>query len=86
MKLAKIVSALVCAMLLLGSQAFAAETNSDKAAKDQKLPACCEKAKAEGKECPHKCCIAARKEGKVCDKCPVAKDEKKKDEKKASNQ
>jgi len=82
MKLSKNLSALVCMVWLLASVAFAAETNSDKASKDQKLPACCEKAKAEGKECPHKCCIAARKEGKVCEKCPVAKDEKKKDEKK----
>lgn len=83
MKPTRILSVTICVLSLLGRVAFAAETNSDKATKDQKLPACCEKFKAEGKECPHKCCIAARKEGKVCEKCPVAKDEKKKDDKKA---
>jgi len=83
MKLIKTLSAMVCTLALVGSVAIAAESSDkDKAGKEQKLPACCEKAKAEGKECTHKCCVAARKDGKVCDKCPVSSDDKKKEDKK----
>jgi len=42
---------------------------------------CCDKAKAEGKECTHKCCTDAKKDGKTCEKCNPKK-EGKKDEKK----
>jgi len=53
----KSISAILCAVALLGSMGIAsAET-------------CCEKAKAAGKECEHKCCVKAKKEGKVCEKC-----------------
>ena len=30
---------------------------------------CCEKAKAEGKDCAHPCCVKAKADGKVCEKC-----------------
>ena len=30
---------------------------------------CCDKAKAEGKDCAHPCCVKAVKDGKVCEKC-----------------
>ena len=61
----KSISAILCAVALLGSLAIAsAET-------------CCEKAKAAGKECEHKCCIKAKKDGKVCEKCNPPKEEKK---------
>jgi len=43
--------------LLLVAPAFAAEKT------------CCEKAKAEGKDCSHPCCVAAHKDGKSCVKC-----------------
>ena len=38
---------------------------------------CCEKAKAESKDCTHKCCAAAKKDGKTCEKCNPKKEEKK---------
>jgi hypothetical protein len=58
----KSITSMLCALAFLGSVAFAsAET-------------CCEKAKAEGKDCAHKCCIAAKKDGKVCEKCNPKKD------------
>jgi hypothetical protein len=38
-------------------------------AADEKKLTCCEKAKADGKECTHKCCVAAKADGKVCEKC-----------------
>jgi hypothetical protein len=47
-----------------------------------KKQTCCEKAKAEGKECKHKCCVAAHKEGKSCEKCNPNKEDMKKDDKK----
>jgi hypothetical protein len=53
----KSLSAILCAVVLLGSMAAVrAET-------------CCEKAKAAGKDCEHKCCVKAKKEGKTCEKC-----------------
>ena len=42
----------------------------------------CEKAKAAGKECPHKCCVAAHKADKSCEKCNRNKEDLKKDSKK----
>jgi hypothetical protein len=84
MKLIKLLGVTACSLALLAGPAFAA----DDAAKDKtekKLPACCEKAKAEGKECTHRCCVAAKKEGKTCEKCLNAgkkKDESKKEESK----
>jgi len=61
----KSISAIICALVLLGSMAAVrAET-------------CCEKAKAAGKECEHKCCVKAKAEGKICEKCNPKKDDKK---------
>ncbi len=60
----KSITAIICAAALLGSLSLAgAET-------------CCERAKKEGKECPHKCCIKAKKEGKVCERCNPKKEAK----------
>jgi len=87
MKLIKTLSAVVCALAILAGPAMAADSSS-KDTKDKKQT-CCEKAKAEGKECTHKCCVAAHKEGKSCEKCnknkeDLKKDDKKKTEKKAN--
>jgi hypothetical protein len=60
----KSISAIVCALVLLGGMAAA------------RAESCCDKAKAAGKECEHKCCVKAKKEGKVCEKCNP-KEEKK---------
>lgn len=61
----KSISAIICALVLLGGLSFArAET-------------CCEKAKAAGKDCAHECCKKAKADGKVCEKCNPKKDEKK---------
>ena len=61
----KSITAIVCALAMLGSISLArAET-------------CCEKAKAAGKECEHKCGVQAKKDGKVCEKCNPKKEEKK---------
>jgi hypothetical protein len=60
----KSISAILCAMVLLGSMAVV------------RAESCCDKAKAAGKECEHKCCVKAKKEGKVCEKCNP-KEEKK---------
>ena len=84
MKLIKLLGLTACAVALLAGPAMAAE---EKPA--EKKQTCCEKAKAEGKECTHKCCVAAHKEGKSCEKCnknkeDVKKDDKKKTEKKAN--
>lgn len=59
MKLIKILTTLAFAVSILASPAFAADA----------LPACCAKAKKEGKECTKKCCVQAKKDGKVCEKC-----------------
>jgi hypothetical protein len=72
MKLIKTLSAIACAVALMAGSALAAE-------KAEKT--CCEKAKAEGKECTHKCCVTAHKEGKSCEKCNPHKEDLKKDEK-----
>ena len=72
MKLIKSLSAIACIVSLLAGSALAAE---------KKEATCCEKAKAEGKECTHKCCVAAHKDGKSCEKCNPNKEDMKKDEK-----
>ena len=73
MKLIKSLSAVACIVALLAGSAMAA---------DKKDQTCCEKAKAEGKECTHKCCVAAHKDGKSCEKCNPNKEDQKKDAKK----
>jgi len=75
MKLIKTLSAIACAVALVAGSAIAAE-------KAEKT--CCEKAKAEGKECTHKCCVEAHKAGKSCEKCNPNKEDLKKDDKKAA--
>ena len=61
----KNLTALLCALALLGSMAVVrAET-------------CCEKAKAAGKDCSHPCCAKAKKDGKTCTKCNPPKQETK---------
>jgi len=70
MKLIKIMVAALFASALLAGTTFAADQT------------CCEKAKAEGKDCSHKCCVDAKKAGKTCEKCNPKKDEKKPEEKK----
>ncbi|MDZ4288905.1 MAG: hypothetical protein U0984_13145 [Prosthecobacter sp.] len=37
---------------------------------------CCEKAKAEGKDCAHPCCVEAKKANKACEKCGGKNDAK----------
>ena len=69
MKLKTLVLTL-CASVLLAGMALAGDDKT-----------CCEKAKAEGKECTHKCCVDAKKDGKVCEKCNPKKDEKKEEKK-----
>jgi hypothetical protein len=61
MKLIKFLTLGVFALGLMAGPAFA--------------ESCCEKAKAEGKQCTHKCCVAAAKDGKVCEKCNGKSDE-----------
>ena len=63
MKRVNIWAAALCLSVLLAGPGFAAEKN------------CCEKARAEGKPCPHKCCVAAKKDGKTCEKCNPKKKE-----------
>jgi hypothetical protein len=81
MKLIKLLGVTACALALLAGPAFAAD-DKDAKEKDKKLPSCCEKAKADGKECTHRCCVAAKKEGKTCESCAKKDAEKKKDAKK----
>ena len=78
MKLVKILIVTACAVAVLAGPVMAAE---DKPA-EKKKQTCCEKAKAEGKECTHKCCVAAHKEGKSCETCNPHKEDMKKDKKK----
>jgi hypothetical protein len=68
MKLIKLLGVIACSLALLAGPAFAAD-DKDAKEKEKKSPACCEKAKAEGKECTHRCCVAAKKEGKACESC-----------------
>jgi hypothetical protein len=76
MKLIKLLGVTACSLALLAGPAFAADAAKDKT--EKKLPTCCEKAKAEGKECTHRCCVAAKKAGKVCESCLKKDAEKKK--------
>lgn len=64
MNITKLLTAGAFAFALLGTPAFAADTHA----------ACCEKAKAAGKECDHKCCVDAKAAGKDCAKCSKPKD------------
>jgi hypothetical protein len=61
----KAITAIVCALAVLGSVSLA------------RAESCCDKAKSAGKECTHKCCVEAKKAGKTCEKCNPKKDEKK---------
>jgi len=63
MKIAKLCSAVICAIALLASPALAGEKT------------CCQKADADGKVCPHKCCVAAHKDGKSCLRCNPGKED-----------
>ena len=64
MKSMKTLTAVICALVLLGSLSMASAS-------------CCDDAKAKGEACAHKCCVAAKKDGKVCEKCNPPKEEKK---------
>jgi hypothetical protein len=70
MKLIKLAVASLFTAALLCGPSYAAEEKS-----------CCEKAKAEGKDCTHECCVKAKKDGKVCEKCNPKKDDKKEEKK-----
>jgi hypothetical protein len=61
----KAITAIVCALAVLGSVSLA------------RAESCCDKAKAAGKECTHKCCVEAKKAGKTCEKCNPKKEDKK---------
>ena len=63
MKTVKLIMTGAFALALLSPLTFAADTHAK----------CCEKAKAEGKECDHKCCVEAKKAGKDCEKCGAKK-------------
>jgi hypothetical protein len=54
---------------LLTAAAFAFAVLAGSVNAEDKHAACCEKAKAAGKECDHKCCVEAKKENKECAKC-----------------
>ena len=71
MKLIKLLSVIVCSLALIAGSAMA----------EGKKKSCCEKAKAEGKDCTHPCCVEAKKDGKVCEKCNPKKEEKKEEAK-----
>ena len=59
MKISRLLASAAFAIALLAGPAFAADKHA----------ACCEKAKAAGKECDHKCCVEAKAAGKECEKC-----------------
>lgn len=59
---------------LLTATAFAFAMLAGSVLAEDKHAACCEKAKAAGKECDHKCCVEAKKDNKVCEKCSKPKD------------
>jgi hypothetical protein len=67
MKFIKTLVTAVCVGVLLAVPAFAAEKT------------CCEKAKAEGKDCAHPCCVKAHKDGKSCEKCNPNKEDRRGD-------
>jgi len=60
----KSISAIICALALLGSLSLASAES------------CCDKAKAAGKDCEHKCCVKAKADGKTCEKCNPPKEKK----------
>ena len=60
----KSITAIVCALAMLGSVSLVSAN-------------CCDDAKKAGKECDHKCCVKAKKDGKTCEKCNPKKEEKK---------
>lgn len=64
MNLTKILTTTAFAIALLSNPLFA----------EDKHAACCEKAKAAGKECEHKCCVDAKKNNTPCEKCGGKKD------------
>ena len=70
MKLMRILVAALFASALIAGTSFADEKKS-----------CCEKAKADGKDCAHPCCVTAKKDGKSCEKCNPKKDQKKEEKK-----
>jgi len=70
MKVIKLVAVALFACALVAGTSFAQEKS------------CCEKAKADGKDCAHPCCVTAKKDGKTCEKCNPKKDDKKKEDKK----
>jgi len=57
MKMLKTLIAVVFVSALVAATALAAEKT------------CCEKARADGKNCTMPCCVAAHKDGKSCEKC-----------------
>ena len=63
MKFVKAFSAVICALALLAIPAFAGDKT------------CCQKAAADGKDCPHKCCVAAHKADKSCLRCNPGKED-----------
>ena len=67
MNITKLLTTTAFAFAMLAGSAFAA---------DDKHAACCEKAKAAGKECDHKCCVEAKKANKACEKCSKPKEAK----------
>ncbi len=61
----KTITAIVCALAMLGSVCMAA----DKAAPKK---GCCEATVEAGLKCKNKCCVKSAKAGKVCEKCHPA--------------
>ncbi len=67
----KTITAIVCALAMLGSISFAADKAPAK-------KACCEANVEAGLKCANKCCAKSAQKGKVCKKCHPAKAEDKK--------
>jgi hypothetical protein len=63
MKLTYLLSAVALALSLYATPVLAAKEAS------APKQSCCEKAKANGKECGRKCCMSAKRNGKTCDRC-----------------
>ena len=59
MKTSKLIAVATFALAIFAGPAFGADKHA----------ACCEKAKAAGKECDHKCCVEAKAANKECEKC-----------------
>jgi hypothetical protein len=73
MKTIKSLTAVFCALALLGGVSLVRAAEQKK---DEKKP-CCEATVEAGKKCEHKCCKDAAEKGKVCEKCHPKKDDKK---------